>query len=149
MNKEIIISDNKKLILKNCVSKKLNKVNPSELGNEITKFKKDIVRQNIKHFGPLIILNKTSDNKLMLNIELKVQACDYKKVNDNYETQAICICEPCIYAHYVGTINNLILAYNKLNIFAYEHNLTPTGLVYTIYITENTQDLEVDIFMQV
>ena len=45
----------------------------------------------------------------------------------------------CLYAHFTGPMDYSSLASQKLNIYAYEHEIELTGTAYSIYVNQDSE----------
>ena len=54
----------------------------------------------------------------------------------------------CLYAHYTGPMSQSQLAASKLQIVAFENELTLTGTTYTIFVNQDDDEAVVDVFME-
>ena len=50
----------------------------------------------------------------------------------------------CLYAHYVGPMARNELATQKLNIYAFEHDIKLSGSAYSIFVSQDDDEGVVD-----
>lgn len=153
MNKEILIQENKKLILKNVVCKELLGLSYYDLDKEIQKFQSTIMAKNLHVYGPLIIKNfgthLQDDGVVTVDVAILTQAKDYMIMKDSMIVEDEHVCSNCVYTHFDGRQEDIQMAYNKADIYIYENNLDTTGVVYTLYLSRDTNNAVIDIFKQV
>lgn len=51
-------------------------------------------------------------------------------------------------AHFTGPMDHSSLASQKLNIYAYEHEIELTGTTYSIYVNQDSENGVMDVFME-
>ena len=54
----------------------------------------------------------------------------------------------CMYAHYVGPEEKLKLAYDKINVTAFEEDIELLNENYTIFVNQQDDELVADIFVE-
>gem|GEM_PF-3959795 len=52
----------------------------------------------------------------------------------------------CILAKFRGDVRHLAIVYNKLAVFAYEHDVSLTGSFYVVFVSEKDSELAADVF---
>lgn len=153
MNKKINILENKKLVLKSVIKKSLNKLPSDQIDKEVQKFQNVLLSHNLSIFGPLVICNKGSHisetGSVTVDIDIIVQAREYKKMKALFDIEETHICSGCILAQFEGDAENIQFAYSKLDVFIYENNLVSTGLIYTLYKNSSVKHTCLDIFKKV
>lgn len=153
--RRIDILENKTLKLKNVLWYRLDfaSENIKLLDNEIEKMTTLIRVHDAKQIGPLMYYSNTSlDEKgdLDINVKLMIQSDRYIDGNlEPYQLEPIMIVRKCLFAHYVGPEDKLMLVYNKMEIYAFEHDMELNGDNYTIYVNREDEGeiVIVDVFM--
>lgn len=153
MNKTITILENKKLVLKNVIRKRCKNLPSDKVDEEVRKFQNTLLAHNPLVFGPLVICNKGThvleSGAVNLDIDILVQAREYKKMKDLFEIEESHECRHCVVAQYEDDAEHIPLAFSKLDIYIYENDLIPTGIMYTLYKNDSPSHTSIDIFKQV
>ena len=87
---------------------------------------------------------------------LTITSCENGKVSGSYteiykpgyEQDAVLRVKGCLYAHFTGPMDHSSLASQKLNIYAYEHEIELTGTAYSIYVNQDSENGVMDVFME-
>lgn len=102
--------------------------------------------------GPIIQYVNAEINKqgeMTASVKLMRQASEYiEHVDAPYHMEQVISVANCMYARYQGPEDKLMLAYQKLQIAAFEEDISLKGDSYTIFLGENDDDILVDIFME-
>ena len=70
------------------------------------------------------------------------------RLDPQYHMDAVLRVKNCLYAHYVGPMARNELATQKLNIYAFEHDIKLSGSAYSIFVTQDDDEGVVDVFME-
>ena len=70
------------------------------------------------------------------------------RLEPGYEQDAVLRVKGCLYAHFTGPMDHSSLASQKLNIYAYEHEIELTGTAYSIYVNQDSENGVMDVFME-
>lgn len=101
--------------------------------------------------GPLIqcsIVKQNSDGEMDLDVQMILQTDKFiNKIEKPYVTESVIRYPDCIFVRYIGDEEKIHMAYDKLNLYAYEENIELTGVTYTIFIGKDG-DFAADIFME-
>ena len=65
-----------------------------------------------------------------------------------YKMEPVIRVRNCMYAHYVGPEEKLKLAYDKINVTAFEEDITVANENYTIFIEKQDDNIVADIFVE-
>ena len=65
-----------------------------------------------------------------------------------YHMDAVLRVKNCLYAHYVGPMARNELATQKLNIYAFEHDIKLAAALTTIFVSQDDDEGVVDVFME-
>lgn len=153
MSKTINILQNKKLVLKNVIRKRCNHLPNNSIDEEVKKFQNTLLAHNPSAFGPLIICNRGShvseSGEISVDIDILVQAREYKKMKDIFDIEESIECKNCIVAQYEDDAEHIPMVFSKLDVFIYENDLIPTGIMYTLYKDSSSHHTALDIFKQV
>lgn len=147
------VLENKKLVLKNVLKKKLRNMKIENINNEIQKFGNTLNLLKVQTFGPLVIkacgVNIGDDGALTANYDLLIQAHDYMQYKDKFVTEERHECKKCAYIHFEGSPEELNYAHTKLDLYFYENDLESNGEVYTVLVEETKDYTVVDLFKPV
>ena len=124
--REIQVAENKTLKLTNVLARKID---ASELGNLGVKFTS----------GP----NPEPQIYFMMQVNQLIP-----RLEPGYEQDAVLRVKGCLYAHFTGPMDHSSLASQKLNIYAYEHEIELTGTTYSIYVNQDSENGVMDVFME-
>lgn len=144
------VKDNKKLVLKQVICKKLQNAKVEDIDQEIDKFHQHLQLLKAQIFGPLIVKSCGTaihdDGTITTDFEFYVQANNaqqYSNMYDIYETIAI---PHCLYVRFEDSPDYLQYAYSKLEIHLYEKDIQTDGTIYTVYVDSSPEKMIVDIF---
>ena len=147
---EIVVSEAKTLKLTNVLSRRIM---PEEFGNIpliVTQMENFVRSHNAQPIGPLIQhVVVTKGPKPEPQMYLMRQANQMiTRLDPQYHMDALLRVRNCLYAHYVGPMNRNDLAGQKLNIYAFEHDIKLAGSAYTIFVSQDDDEGVVDVFME-
>lgn len=151
---KIQILENKKLKLANVLVKELHGIKFEEIDNEVQKFINFLEIAQIQTKGPLITKNgglKIHDNgDVSTNYEVMVQtAYEINLLQVGFSFYDSIVIENCLFTRFEGKNEELIYAQNKLNLHLWENDLIEVGNEYMIYLSDEGELLQVDIFRPV
>ncbi len=146
---EIKVAENKTLKLTNVLSREIQ---PEEMANMplvLTQMHNFIKSNNAQPIGPLVqAVTITPEHQMKMF--LMQQATQFiPQMEPGYHMDAVLRVKNCLYAHYTGPMNQSQLASAKLQIHAFENDLTLNGSVYTIYVSQDDEEAVVDVFMEI
>lgn len=78
----------------------------------------------------------------------KTRTTGVPRLEPGYEQDAVLRVKGCLYAHFTGPMDHSSLASQKLNIYAYEHEIELTGTTYSIYVNQDSENGVMDVFME-
>ena len=147
---EIKVAENKTLMLTNVLSRL---VRPEELGNLpviLTQMQNFIRSHDAMPVGPIVQCvkmrkgpNPTAEIYFMQQVNQLIPRLD-----PGYQMDALLRVRNCLYAHYTGPMSYSSLASQKLDIYAFEHEIETTGDSYTVYVNQDDDDAVIDVFME-
>ncbi|WP_350343904.1 hypothetical protein PRVXT_000266 [Proteinivorax tanatarense] len=147
---KIILKNNKSLVLKNVLIRKLHCLNLDDLEGEIKDFKHSLKKHRVKTFGPLITKcygpNVHKDGRITANYEIIIQAHDYLKYKSLFETRKSLNCGKCVYLRYSDEPEFMDFAFSKINMFITENNLNTVGVTYNAYVEQDHKNVVFEIF---
>lgn len=147
------VKENKKLVLKNVIVHRQDQLDIRKFDKEIEKLHQKMKLIGVQTYGPLVVKNSGTkihnDGQVTVDYEFYMQAHNYKEFTKFFETQDQIICENCIYVRFEGAIEDLQLAYSKLDLHMYENDLQTDGTNYTVYVQVSGRQMIVDIFKPV
>ena len=147
---EIKVAENKTLKLTNVLSRL---VRPEELGNLpviLTQMQNFIKSNGAQPIGPLVQAVKMGTGPDHVpELYMMQQATQMiTQMEPGYHMDAVLRVKGCLYAHFTGPMDHSSLASQKLNIYAYEHEIELTGTTYSIYVNQDSENGVMDVFME-
>lgn len=160
LNKKIEVHDNKTLVLRNVISKEITNMvfqEKNESDNDlienaivVSQIENQIRSKGAMPIGPLIQCMAPKGNDTDISLCLMMQADKViKNADPGFESYEELVIRNCMYVRFEGSIDNLQLAYNKLQLVAYEKNVKLKGNIYTVYVKASDDgEMIVDVFME-
>ena len=147
---EIKVAENKTLKLTNVLSRL---VRPEELGNLpviLTQMQNFMKSNGAQPIGPLVQAVKMGTGPDHVpELYMMQQATQMiPQMEPGYHMDAVLRVKGCLYAHFTGPMDHSSLASQKLNIYAYEHEIELTGTTYSIYVNQDSENGVMDVFME-
>ena len=151
MVKKIDVLENKTLKLQNVLSYEilLNMEDNFDMNVELSKMDIYIRTHGAKQVGPLIQFSEIS-SEVEMPVKAFFQADKYiTNVVPPYSMESVRRVKNCLYARFIGQQDKIKVAYDKLNVYAYENEIELKGDVYTIFLKHDIESDEIvaDIFM--
>ena len=152
--KKIDISYNKKLKLMNPFILQVNLQEENQnLDILIQQMESAIRAKGGQPIGPVIQYTEVivgEDGEGEINLKLIRQADKYiNHVDAPYKMETIIEVTGCMYARYQGPEEKLSLAYQKLNVIAFEEEITTKNSNYTIFVDGDEEgNITADIFIE-
>lgn len=155
MSRTIEISTNKTLKLTNVVIYEAVNVGSEENENldvVVARIDNYIKSKGAIPIGPLIqkvAYTLTDEGQLDVKAYLLRQANNFiHNIDQPYRIESVVRVSDCIYAHYVGPEESLKFAYDKINVTAFEEEISLLGVSYTIFVNRQDDDIVADVFME-
>ena len=149
---KIELSTNKSLKLMNVLSLEIELNQDFDLGTTVVKMDNYLKSKGAMPIGPLIQRTVYSINE---NQQLEIHAYLMRQTNNfihnieaPYKMEPVIRIRNCMYAHYVGPEEKLKLAYDKINVTAFEEDITVANENYTIFIEKQDDNIVADIFVE-
>ena len=147
---EIKVAENKTLKLTNVLSRL---VRPEELGNLpviLTQMQNFMKSNGAQPIGPLVqaIVEGTGPDHMPVMYMMQQATQMITQMEPGYHMDAVLRVKGCLYAHFTGPMDHSSLASQKLNIYAYEHEIELTGTTYSIYVNQDSENGVMDVFME-
>ncbi len=153
MNK-IFISENKSVKLMNIIydSEGIN-INPTINGyNSAVQLENYIKSKGTTPIGPLIQkteYNVIEEGQLDIKITFMRQANNFiHNVEAPYKMESVLRVKNCMYAHYTGPEEKLKLAYDKINVTAFEEGIELGNTSYTVFVDKQDDNIVADVFVE-
>ena len=148
--REIQVAENKTLKLTNVLARKIDASELGNLGVILTQMQNFIKSHSAMPIGPVIQCVKfTSGPNPEPQIYFMMQVNQLiPRLEPGYEQDAVLRVKGCLYAHFTGPMDHSSLASQKLNIYAYEHEIELTGTTYSIYVNQDSENGVMDVFME-
>ena len=147
---EIKVAENKTLKLTNVVSRRIQ---PEEFNNMqivLTQLHNFIKSSGAQPLGPIIQCVKIpAGPNPQPEVYMMQQATQLiPRMEAGYTMDAVLRVRNCLYAHYTGPMSYSNLASQKLDIYAFEHEIETTGDSYTVYVNQDDDNGVLDVFME-
>lgn len=102
--------------------------------------------------GPLIQkteCNVNDEGQIDIKISLMRQANNFiHNVEHPYKMESVLRVKNCMYARYTGPEDKLKLAYDKINVTAFEEDIELSNTSYTIFVDKQDDNIVADIFVE-
>lgn len=150
---ELLVSVNKKLVLKNVITYEIRDISLNELEEKIDFFLANINALRVETFGPLITKNYGTqiqdDGSLTTSYDIMVQAYNYKNFKHLYKVRENVSAEHCVYVRFEDHPQYANYAHAKLDLYFYENDLVSEGITYMVIINDSQEHLIMDLFQPV
>ena len=151
--KSIQIGYNKTLKLTNVLVYKVDTDNnDDDFSSLVIKMENYIKTKGAVPIGPLIQKNSfTIDDEGQIDFQvfLMRQTNNFiHHIEEPYKMESILRVKNCMYAHYVGPEEKLKLAYDKINVTAFEEDIELSNESYTIFVDQQDDNIVVDVFVE-
>lgn len=118
----------------------------------IVKMENYIKSKGVMPIGPLIQkteYNVTEEGKLDIKISLMRQANNFiHNVEAPYTMESVLRVKDCMYARYTGPEEKLKLAYDKINVTAFEEGIELGNTSYTVFVDKQDDNIVADVFVE-
>ena len=144
MNK-LNFSDKKTLKLTNVLKYKLLLSDDNlDFHTEIEKMSSYIKVKGANQIGPLIQYTNTfvnEQNEIDIEIYLMLQCNHFiHNVEPPYSMESVICIQDCMYCRFIGAEEKLKLAYDKINIEAFERDIDVSTRNYTVFVDRNEEE---------
>ena len=149
---EIAIAENKNVTFKNVISRRLEGIDNESIDKSSKMFESYLKREELKPYGPLIVRETTKmvGKEISQDSEMLVQVKEApKSVTDPYVFNEKIRLEGCLMARFKGPLDKLPMAYSKLHVYAYEHDINLGPVNYTVLTAGEDGIFSADIFNEV
>ena len=123
-----------------------------DLGTTVVKMDNYLKSKGAMPIGPLIqrtVYSINEDQQLEIHAYLMRQTNNFiHNIEAPYKMEPVIRVRNCMYAHYVGPEEKLKLAYDKINVTAFEEDITVANENYTIFIEKQDDNIVADIFVE-
>lgn len=152
MSSPIQISKSKTLKLTNVLIQEANLMENFDLSTVVLQMENYMKSKGAVPIGPLIqktTYNINGEGQIEIHTYILRQASNYiHSVEEPYKMESVIRVRNCMYAHYVGPEEKLKLAYDKINITAFEEDIEITSENFTIFVDQQGDDIIADIFVE-
>ncbi|MDD6083843.1 MAG: hypothetical protein PUB89_13600 [Oscillospiraceae bacterium] len=153
MNNKIEIKVNKVLKLTNALIQDVDiKCDNRNVEHSIIQMDNYIKSKGVTPIGPLIQKTEYSVNdegQIDIKVYLMRQANNFiHNVEAPYTMESVLRVRNCIYARYTGPEEKLKLAYDKINVTAFEEDIELSNSNYTIFVDKQDDNIVADIFVE-
>ena len=150
MVSEIKVQRGKFLSLKNVIFVEANDIQKTNvvIASSISKLK----AYGVSVHGPLTVWAnmETFEGKIRVERKLIMQCVeDLSEISVSFEKKENVKIGPCIYARFVGKEEDLIRAFEKASVYAYENDIKLKNENYTVYVEQKGLISTIDVFVLV
>lgn len=152
IKEKILISKNKTLKLTNVLMKSVDFKKNEGIEKETYQMENYLKNKGAKLVGPLIQYTSLKLNELekptvelILLRQMNKFLCN---VESPYKMESVMKIKNCMYARYRGSESKLSLAYDKINVVAFEEDIEIKSKCYTIIISSEDSEIVADIFVE-
>jgi hypothetical protein len=149
--KEIEIVDGKTLKLNNVLSKETGTLDGDELAKALHMFDAYTKSKKLTPYGPMVMFSKTAFDGAKMSQRSKLMA-QLREAHENpdppYSFDRVVKVDGCVLARYRGSAVGLQVAYSKLQVYAFEHDIQLKGETYTVIIEQKDGDILADVFTE-
>ena len=151
MNK-IQLNFNKTFKLSNLIIECISIEGTENIYTKVYKMENYIKSKGATPIGPLIQKTEYSVNdegQLDIKVYLMRQANNFiHNVEAPYTMESVLRVRNCMYARYTGPEEKLKLAYDKINVTAFEEDIELSNSNYTIFVDKQDDNIVADIFVE-
>lgn len=152
MSGNIEVFSKKSLKLINTVLLRIDLSEQEDLSININKIENYIKSKGAIPIGPIIQkteYNVNDEGKLDIKIFLMRQANNFiHNIESPYTMESVLRVKNCMYARYTGPEEKLKLAYDKINVTAFEEDIELSNTSYTIFVDKQDDNIVADIFVE-
>ena len=142
------------LKLQNVLKSKIDLENQDmDLAVLVEKMQSYIKVKGAVQIGPLIQCTRTfvnEEEELDMEISLMLQCNHFiNSVEKPYSMESVLRVTDCMYCRYMGPEEQLKIAYDKINVEAFENDIELEGESYTVFVDENEEEgtIVADVFV--
>ncbi len=142
------------LKLQNVLKSKIDLENQDmDLAVLVEKMQSYIKVKGAVQIGPLIQQTRTfvnEEEELYMEIILMLQCNHFiNSVEKPYSMESVLRVTDCMYCRYMGPEEQLKIAYDKINVEAFENDIELEGESYTVFVDENEEEgtIVADVFV--
>lgn len=147
-------NNDKTLKLQNVLTGKIDLENQDmDFAIIVEKMQSYIKVKGATQIGPLIQRTRTfinDDEELDMEIILMLQCNNFiHSVEKPYTMESLVHVTDCMYCRYMGPEEQLKIAYDKINVEAFENDIDLAGESYTVFVDSNEEEgtIVADVFM--
>lgn len=148
---EIVLSKNKNLKLSNVLITRISNKD-EKIDNVIVQMENYLRTKGGIPIGPLIQKTEyymNDDGQLFVDLYFMRQANNFiHNVEPPYTMESVLRVKNCMYARYTGPEEKLKLAYDKINVTAFEEDIELSNTSYTIFVDKQDDNIVADIFVE-
>ena len=148
----IKIDNNKRFRLNNLIIIKVDLSLSNDFQAIINRMEYYLKSKGAIPIGPLIQKNEYNINeegKLEIKISLMRQANKFiHNVEPPYTMESVLRVKNCMYARYTGPEEKLKLAFDKINVTAFEEGIELGNTSYTVFVDKQDDNIVADVFVE-
>ena len=145
---EIKVAENKTLKLTNVLSREVRGDEMANMPLVLTQMHNFIKSNGAQPIGPLVQTVTVTPEHEMKMFLMQQSTQFIPQMEPGYHMDAVLRVKNCLYAHYTGPMSYSNLASQKLDIYAFEHEIETTGDSYTVYVNQDDDNGVLDVFME-
>lgn len=150
---KIIVRENKTLKLNNVLIREVDENEFIDVNKAIYMLESYIKLNGNAITGPMInytALSQGADGQPKIIIKLIVQLKNpIQSIEMPYEYKTQIKVPNCLFARFSEKEDNIDFAYSKLNLYAFENDITLVGDHYTVFVDRKEKNIVADVFMQI
>ncbi len=152
MDNSIEVSNNKILKMSNVIGWSACLSEQKDILSVVSKMENYIKSKGTSPIGPLIQKTKcevNNEGKLEIKITFMRQAKNFiHNVEVPYTIESVLRVKNCMYARYTGPEEKLKLAYDKINVTAFEEGIELGNTSYTVFVDKQDDNIVADVFVE-
>lgn len=152
MENSIQLSKNKTLKLSNVLICELDMSDSEDFATKVLQMDNYIKAKGFLPIGPVIQKTQykiNEDGQLEISVRLLRQANNFiHHVEPPYTMESILRVKNCLYVRYTGPEEKIKLAYDKINVTAFEEEIELSDENYTIFVDQQDDKIIADVFVE-
>ena len=152
MSNTISLGQNKVLKLTNVLISEIDIQGNDDFNKLIFQIENYIKSKGATPIGPLIQKTEyhvNEEGQIDIKVNFMRQASNFiHNVEAPYSMESVVRVKNCMYARYTGPEEKIKLAYDKINVTAFEENIELSNSNYTIFVDKQDDNIVADIFVE-
>ena len=152
MSNTISLGQNKVLKLTNVLISEIDIQGNDDFNKLIFQIENYIKSKGATPIGPLIQKTEyhvNEEGQIDIKVNFMRQASNFiHNVEAPYSMESVVRVKNCMYARYTGPEEKIKLAYDKINVTAFEENIELSNSNFTIFVDKQDDNIVADIFVE-